>query len=491
MARTRTTKKLAQRIDLNYFKRPTPLKRAKLWLALLLPVIALVWIAGHFIARDSRVYSSGRLSNPHAVFETQCAACHVQQAGAYSAKAENSACLACHDGPIHHAEQTRMPNCAECHVEHRGKIDLAAATNQACSQCHSDLAGHGGVSHYASGIQSFEDGHPEFAALKAGTRDPGMIKLNHMLHMKPIRSAPNGPNVQLTCGDCHRSAATSAGSSWPYADAKYAAAAVSYADKDEFAVARTAGLMTHNPATGRELMAPVKFATACAACHLLTFDKRFDEGVPHDKAEVVHAFLVKKFSAYIGAHPSELREMEDPARDLTGKPLPPRMRTVTTAQWIQEKVTVAEELLSHKTCAQCHQMTQQKLPDTSIARWSPTNTSAARSDSGAMASVSASNSTGILAAVAPPNTTIRWLPHSKFSHDAHGGFTCTSCHAKALTSTESSDVLIPGIANCQTCHAPGPNHAESRCFECHTYHDWSKRKEVMPAFTLPALRTGM
>ena len=29
MARTRTTKNLAQRIDLNYFKRPTPFKRAK------------------------------------------------------------------------------------------------------------------------------------------------------------------------------------------------------------------------------------------------------------------------------------------------------------------------------------------------------------------------------------------------------------------------------------------------------------------------------
>jgi len=491
LARTRTTKKLAQRIDLNYFKRPTPLKRAKLWLAILLPAIALVWIAGHFIARDSRVYSSGRLSNPHAVFETQCAACHVLQAGAYSAKAENSACLACHDGPIHHAEQTRMPNCAECHVEHRGKIDLAAATNQACSQCHADLTGHVGASHYASGIQSFEDGHPEFAALKTGTRDPGMIKLNHALHMKPIRSAPNGPNVQLTCGDCHRSVEASAGSPWPYADAKYVAAAVSYTDKDEFAMARTAGLMTHNPATGRELMAPVKFATACAACHLLTFDKRFDEGVPHDKAELVHAFLVKKFSGYIAAHPSELREMEDPARDLTGRPLPPRIRTVTTTQWIQEKVTVAEELLSHKTCAQCHQMTQQKLPDTSIARWSATNPSAAGRDFNAMANASASNSTGILAAVAPANTMVRWLPHSKFSHDAHTGFTCASCHAKALTSTESSDVLIPGIANCQTCHAPGPTHAESRCFECHTYHDWSKRKEVKPAFTLPALHTGM
>jgi hypothetical protein len=56
VARTRTTKKLAQRIDLNYFKRPTPLKRAKLWLSLLLPLLALVWIASRVhpaILRDS------------------------------------------------------------------------------------------------------------------------------------------------------------------------------------------------------------------------------------------------------------------------------------------------------------------------------------------------------------------------------------------------------------------------------------------------------
>jgi transcription elongation factor Elf1 len=92
--------------------------------------------------------------------------------------------------------------------------------------------------------------------------------------------------------------------------------------------------------------------------------------------------------------------------------------------------------------------------------------------------------------IAPARITIRWMPHAKFDHDAHRGFTCVSCHEKALASTESSDVLLPGIATCQTCHAPGPDHAESRCFECHTYHDWSQRKEVSPQFTLPSLRTG-
>jgi hypothetical protein len=81
VARTRTTKKLAQRIDLNYFKRPTPLKRTKFWLSLLLPLLALVWIAERAIFKDSRVYSSGRLSQAHAVLEKECAACHVQHRG--------------------------------------------------------------------------------------------------------------------------------------------------------------------------------------------------------------------------------------------------------------------------------------------------------------------------------------------------------------------------------------------------------------------------
>lgn len=484
MARTRTTKKLAQRIDLNYFKRPTPLKRAKLWLSLLLPLVALIWIGWHFATRDSRVYSSGRLSEPHAVFETQCAACHVQTAGSFSAKAQNSACLACHDGPIHHAEQRRTLDCAECHVEHRGKINLYAASNQSCASCHSDLRANGGTGHFASNIRSFEDGHPQFSALKEGARDLGTIKLNHMLHMKPIRRSANGPNVQLDCSDCHRAAVATGKPAWPYADAKYVTASVTYTDKEGFLAVHSAGLTTHNPATGRELMAPVKFATACASCHLLTFDKRFEDGVPHDKPEVVHAFLLKRFSVYIAEHPAELHEMQDPARDLTGKPLPPRLRTLTAPQWVQEKVAVAEELLAHKTCAQCHKMNQQDLPDTKIARW-------AESANGKAGAPGASQ---IVAApisdIAPANVTLRWLPHSKFDHAAHTGFTCVSCHEKALSSTETSDILIPGIATCKTCHAPGPNHAESRCFECHTYHDWAQRKEVKPSFTLPALKTG-
>src|SRR2546429_2532268 len=89
-----------------------------------------------------------------------------------------------------------------------------------------------------------------------------------------------------------------------------------------------------------------------------------------------------------------------------------------------------------------------------------------------------------------PYTTLFRSPHARFDHDAHRGFSCVSCHAKALTSTEASDILLPGIAVCKTCHGRGPDHADSRCSECHTYHDWSKRREVTPKFMLPALATG-
>jgi hypothetical protein len=460
LARTRTTKKLAQRIDLNYFKRPTALKRAKFWLSLGVPALALMWVAWHGFARDSSVYSSGRMSEAHAVLEADCAACHVQTAGAFSAKASDTACLACHDAPMHHAAQTNAGDCATCHAEHRGRVSLIAAKNESCSQCHRDLNASNGATRFAAHIESFEDGHPEFAALRSNggfaVSDPGTIRVNHAIHMKPIRRGPNGPNVQLACGDCHQAAAAA---KWAYADTAYTTATTSYTDRDEALPLQADTLHRSKPMSGRELMAPVKFATACAGCHSLAFNKQFNEGVPHDKPEVVHAFLVRKFGEYIDLHPAEVRVVRDPGRDLTGKPLAPEVRLLTPTQWVTERTAEAEELLWRKTCKQCH----------------------------SLATGAGVNSFPVVEAA---RTTSQWMPHAKFDHDAHRGFSCESCHQKALTSTETSDVLLPGIATCKTCHAPGAGHAESRCFECHTYHDWAKRKEVKPTFTLPALRTG-
>jgi hypothetical protein len=214
------------------------------------------------------------------------------------------------------------------------------------------------------------------------------------------------------------------------------------------------------------------FKLACSGCHSLQFDKRFTEEVPHDRPQIVHAFVIKKFTEYIASHPKELRESRDPDRDLTGKPVSVRLRVLTPAQWVAERTAQAEDLLWRKTCKQCHALTT--------------------GEKGSLPQKGKANPeyVGDLPYVAPPKFTEQWMPHAKFDHEAHDGFTCVSCHQKALTSTETSDILLPGIATCQTCHTPGPEHAESRCSECHTYHDWSKRREVAPKFTLPALKSA-
>jgi hypothetical protein len=476
VARTRTTKKLAQRIDLNYFKRPTGLKRAKFWLSVGLPALALVWIAWHGFARDARVYSSGPMSGAHAVLEAECAACHLQAARGFSAKASDAACLSCHDAPMHHAARHAALGCTACHTEHRGRVHLVAASDQSCVACHGDLQSAGGATRYATHVKSFEDGHPEFAPRRGDLRRvsyPTAIQVNHAMHMKPIRRGPNGPTVQLECGNCHRQSA--AGPDLTYSDAYYRSAVASY-EKTRAFPSNPGVLESVEPTSGRELMAPVKFANACGACHSLSFDERFDFGTPHDEPEIVHAFLVAKFTEYIRAHPAELREARDPRRELTGQAIPAKTQVYTTKEWIAQRVYDAEQLLWRKTCSQCHVMTYRSE---SRAHGEPPWLSESPAD--------------ILTHPIFPDIPIaadprRRLPHAKFDHDAHLGFSCVSCHKKALTSTGISDVLLPGIATCKTCHAPGPEHAESRCFECHTYHDWAKRTEVKATFTLPALR---
>lgn len=492
MARNRTTKAVAQRIDLNYFKRATPFKKARLWLAALAPAIALVWIGWHFWGHDNRVYSSGRLSAAHAVLEKDCAACHVRQAGGFSATAEDSACLACHDAPIHHATKMHAnAACADCHLEHRGHVRMAATKNEKCSQCHGELVLTSEGANYARHIRSFQEGHPEFAALRneggKSPRDDGTIKVNHELHMKSIRRGPTGPMVQMECGDCHRPAASNA-PDWPYGDARYEKATPSYNMKDELLAVSSRGLATPKPASGRERMAPPKFATACAGCHLLTFDKRFEEGVPHDTPQVVRQYLLKKFSEYIAVHPGEAREVRDPQRKLAGRAPGATTLMLSPSQWVAQQVAVSEELLWHKTCLQCHGISNTPLGDVRIARWDAANNRSGGGDESA--SELAKGAAGALPTIAPAKTTAQWLPHAKFDHDAHRGFSCSGCHLGAASSKETTDVLIPGIATCQKCHAPGPEHAESRCFECHTYHDWEKRKEVKPTFMLSILKGG-
>ena len=126
-------------------------------------------------------------------------------------------------------------------------------------------------------INSFSEDHPEFAVLRPGTQDPGTIRFNHAIHLKRDLRGPSG-NVTLICSDCHRAGNTEP---WPY------------------------GRIL--PSTGRKYMDPVNYSAQCSGCHPLTFDRRFAEPAPHGAPETIHPFLVQQFTAWIAAHPEELR----------------------------------------------------------------------------------------------------------------------------------------------------------------------------------------
>jgi hypothetical protein len=74
--------------------------------------------------------------------------------------------------------------------------------------------------------------------------------------------------------------------------------------------------------------------------------------------------------------------------------------------------------------------------------------------------------------VVPVTLVSRYMTDGWFNHKAHAQEKCTSCHA-AETSTSSSDLLLPKLAQCRTCHLGEDSHqadVPSGCAMCHGYH---------------------
>ncbi|MEA3032414.1 MAG: hypothetical protein QOH86_430, partial [Sphingomonadales bacterium] len=61
--------------------------------------------------------------------------------------------------------------------------------------------------------------------------------------------------------------------------------------------------------------------------------------------------------------------------------------------------------------------------------------------------------------------------HGWFDHRSHASQSCAGCHA-ASRSSAASDLLLPDLATCRTCHG-GERTSKpvaSTCAMCHDYH---------------------
>ncbi|MFY9907123.1 MAG: cytochrome c3 family protein [Terriglobales bacterium] len=451
--RIRTTKNLAKRMDLQYFKQSHPLRSWRLWLSILVPVVAVGWFVLQR-AHSQKIYSSGPLSAAHAVLGKQCNVCHVTTLGFFRAKVIDDACDKCHNAPAHHADKViHTVSCASCHIEHRGSFQLASTDDSSCTQCHANLLTRSGSSQFARVVKDFDKQHPEFAALRPGGSDPGQIKLNHYAHLRPNLAGPAGP-VQMDCQDCHR--LTAMDDSWRYSQ--------SWSATKPTPIAHDTGADLKHPRS-LDYMLPILYVNQCAGCHLkdLQFDRRFDQPAPHDKPEVVQRFLVQKYGEYFASHPAALSEAIAPERVLsatypTNTKLTPTPRT--RQEWIDRQVMLADRLLFDKGCKLCHVMIEGNGP---------------------------------LPTVAKSSIPARWFLHAEFSHDSHRLLTCTACHDRTPESRRTADILLPGIASCRSCHQDGgPQHdaASGRCSECHAYHNWTKEEPIKGTYTIPQLRAA-
>jgi hypothetical protein len=213
-------------------------------------------------------------------------------------------------------------------------------------------------------------------------------------------------------------------------------------------------------------MQPIAYEAHCMRCHRLEFDERFPrQVVPHEAPPVVQAFLISTYTPYCLSRllgPAETLEDEggEPARRRPGQGERVREDARSFKQCLDEAVQTAEQGLFR----------QQEHLDT-----------AKRQGCGLCHILHPPAPGAPLPTVAAPAIPPRWLTHSAFAHQVHAraGRACEDCHRQARASEQRDDVLLPGIAVCQQCHAASGT-ASTACVSCHLYHDRTELARRLP-----------
>jgi hypothetical protein len=468
--RNRTTKLIARRHDLNYFKRLSPVRAWQWYLAVGALVCAVAWFAGTTLAHGASDFSAGPISSSHAVFGQRCELCHVPVIAATKFTPSfgrrnhvpDSACLSCHTAPAHQPmESVRTPTCGSCHTEHIGSTHLAATMDQTCTQCHANLQSRTGALRVAANVGSFAHEHPNFRPLRdisdTQRAEVFALRFTHATHMQPGLRNPQGGTQNLQCQSCHQAALNTVNATEP---------------RQGFS------------------MAPVSFEKSCRSCHSLDFDTHIHQEAPHAQPAEVRAFVQQQLAAFAEQHPDTV---SNEIRNWPSDPLlPGQMRMPAphnTQEWIANRTYRAETILYREKCELCHKdlnrtgdavpkfepgpqatlqpvaFTGHGLPGMGVSEPAPSPTMS-------LAPI-------VLPEIEPSTQPEHWYKAAVFSHPAHQAVECIECHGGALTSNSGKDVLMPSIATCRRCHdgmssPQGPpvkaGHAESGCFLCHVYH---------------------
>src|SRR5687767_12273585 len=102
-------KALARRVDRTYIYRPDRFRRLRRGIILLCVLGALVAWGAYARRGDGLAYSPGPVTSAHALWNADCTWCHEPKTeGGFDTGVSDSACLKCHDAPVHNVKQVRF-----------------------------------------------------------------------------------------------------------------------------------------------------------------------------------------------------------------------------------------------------------------------------------------------------------------------------------------------------------------------------------------------
>jgi Cytochrome c3 len=402
-----------------------------------------------------KMWSTGSLSLAHKSLENNCQACHTEKFVSVTDKT----CLTCHKDDAHdHAKADRIAlakappgwggkvkgffktsfnhpdgRCVDCHTEHEGAGKMPPTAQAFCSDCHSSLntrltdtkLGNAG---------DFGLEHPQFKPAVSTGIDASNRRLFRRVSFdaKPVDDNglkfPHGIHLSKTNGIARMTQTMKAEQGW----------GDSLVCKD-----------CHTPSADGTRFKPVDMEADCQMCHSLAFDKidgtfrTLRHGQPAQVAADLRAFYRSTTpDRPIGLGGLARRRPGDYAATAVAQDYALGARLYASSG----ESAIRAVFSRGGACYDCHIVT----PGSSAAV--PFN----------------------IRKVFQPT---RYLQKGWFDHDAHKSETCVSCH-NANTSKSATDLLLPDLASCRTCHVgesgaklkPVSKPVESGCAMCHDYH---------------------
>jgi hypothetical protein len=372
-------------------------------------------------------WNPGEISNHHRYFSLHCATCHE---GSF-ALVKDSACLTCHGSIGNHIEAAaavegdpvrrhlQTMRCAECHEEHRGLRSLVIREGALCVNCHRSLAEtmpNAGL----LDVRGFPGGHPQFRVTVV--RDAAARNTERV----PLASAPkpaDHPNLVFS----HTAHLVSGG--FPALGYKPMACAD-----------------CHVPEQSGQGFLAITYKGQCQKCHALKFDAELPwKEVPHGDDARVEADVEGFYASIALREGGPERQAPGIERRLPGDLSTPPSEAPGRRAWVRQKTAQALGIIfdEKRGCFYCH------FTDRARGQFR----------------------------VAPVVMLTRFLAPARFNHAKHTPVECGDCH-DARHSQSSSDVLVPGIERCVTCHGAetASFKAQSTCTSCHVFH----RQELGP-----------